>query len=251
MFKKRFLGIPIAVIIGVVLIATLGAGTALGAFIFHQQNTASLTILGSEIKAYKDAGLIQPLLATDILDFGSAWLSDGVAVSNHVTIYLKNTGDDSQFPYLGVSSLASPMTLSDTTFGVIGVKTPLFPLPATQGINGALTAITASDTTMTLNGASSTPATSGYIKTPEGEWIHYASWTSPSSGVINLAGCIRGQLGTTAQASAGGNTIFYNNGVNGILAGAVVPLDLTVNVPANTPRQNTSFTISLDSTSQH
>lgn len=231
------MGIPVALALTILLVLTLGTTAALSAFMFQQQQGATVTIKGSGAALFKDQACTQPLLVSDVLAFGEV---RATANSTTVTVWLKNTGTDTLKPTLSVTNLDSALALTESTYGAINsTPKPLY-IPdsatwapdATSGIHLAA-AITATQVAGITFADVDKFATYQVVKL-ENEYIHY---TSVVGGGKELAGVTRGYGFSTPAAHDTTpvgvcGTLTINAGTP-MAVGAVLPIALTLSAPGD------------------
>lgn len=254
--KKRFLGIPIAVIIAIAIIATLGtlAGAA-WAYTRTQGSTVTIEAAkNSGIDIFTDAAATIPLSVGTVLNFGSLASWNGQpAVSSPINFYLKNTGQDTVFPVLSVTGLATGVTLNEATFGLIGTNTKLYVqgqanIWTPNGLNGTIGALgTAVQTDFTINAAF---VVGDYVKIANAEIVKITASLGGSNWTIQ-----RAQGGTTAVAWAAGAAwvrgTLSDITANALTPGEIQPVSLVINVASTATAAVLNPSIVINAISEH
>lgn len=234
--RKRFLGIPAIgiIVLVVMLIACVGGGAALGAWLFNQSNNATLVVKGAGMVAYKDAGCTQILAPSDVLAFGDVRASQPSASK---AIYLKNVGSDPIRPSIKQTGLNALFQLDDATKGQIGTTYVLLYTPASwpmtlPGTAQVATAIDASSTQLVVKNVTGPIQTSGLIKiTNPDSSVEWMNCTSYNSGTLT-ATVVRAQHSTAIAHPVDAEIDFGTAGTFvpevALAPGGVVSLSLTV-----------------------
>jgi hypothetical protein len=248
--RKKWLGLPIAVVIGIIAaVSAVGGGlVARGLWGFAQNNTATVRVIADNFAVYKDSACTQVLAPTDTITFGDVRIGSSTGIQH---LWLKNTSDvDSAYPTMTVSSLGAGLTLSDSTYGAIGTNTRLY-TPAVyswnQGVSVTLAAaMDTSTTTMVTNTALPSGAGAGMV---DGEFIQWANGGSTTTTVVRgymSSLPVSHNIGATLTTSTSAITI--TTPATLLAAGASTPLNLSIAAATGATHGVTpqNFTIQID-----
>lgn len=112
--RKRWLGIPLPLVMAVVLSLTLIGGVVMGSYLFERHQSATVRVTGPEFVLFKDAACTIPLTSAELLDFGK--VNPG-ASSAPVLVWASNIGDYSLIVTTNCEGLGADLTLWDLNLG--------------------------------------------------------------------------------------------------------------------------------------
>lgn len=215
---KRGKTLVVISILAALFVASTGYIAA--SFLWHRDQGASVSVLGSGFELYYDQELTEPVGDTDILLFDSLRQD---TPSSEVELFGFNEGSDPLYIQCSEDSLDGLLTLKDgeTTITTTPVcyYVPGSLVSPVDTSNPLASAVTASDTVLNFTAAcGATPYT--YCRL-DSEIIAIPTW--PGSG-NTLTGVLRGQAGTVAAPHSAGTAWWVANAVNDS-SGALAPGD--------------------------
>ena len=243
---KKFLGMPVSVILAL----ALTAGAVLAAFLWSQSVPSTVKIIGSEVVAYEDEACTVELTA---LDFGEI---RGGETTGQVEFWLKNQGDDPVYCALAEDDLDALLALFEGTDNAVPADPDRLPLLVSTSSYWQETGVTTvieggavgeTSTAIGIDDATSFPS-SGMVKIDD-ELISYASISQPAEYYL-LEGCVRGEDGTTPAAHAIGATVtvmeYVSGDVYNLEPDEVLAVDLYITADPDIARSDKPFTLIVE-----
>lgn len=257
--RKRFLGIPVGVIIALGLVLLLiGVAGAAGLLVMERDISSTVVIVGAGAEVYSDPECTTVLTT---LDFGAI---EAGGVTDPLTFYVENDSDEGYDIYLALSQtdLNPLLTLYEGEANLV----PAHPLnlsvvTGTRSVDGywtetgiTTTLITEVDATATdhllIMSMAAAPLTDGVVKI-DAELILYGEYIgSPSPRMLNLQ---RGYDDTTPTTHSVGAIVTLMERIESpdedlynLAPGAVLPVTVYLEADAGIERGGYPFILTIE-----